>query len=100
LFLDSSHSFGGCTEVAILFRLPPTVLEVLRATVLVGVVLVRTLVVDVVLIVHLLSVLLRLALGLLLVEPVLALGLGELVDLSSCEASQQLLCELVRYGLA
>jgi hypothetical protein len=73
---------------------------VLRAAVLVGVVLVGTLVVDVVLIVHLLSILLGLTLGLLLVKPVLALGLSELVNLSACEASEKLLCKLVRYGLA
>jgi hypothetical protein len=83
-----------------LLRLPSTVLEVLRATVLVGVVLVGTLVVDVVLIVHLLSILLGLTLGLLLVKPVLTLGLGELVNLSACEASEEFLRELVGYGLA
>jgi hypothetical protein len=64
-------------------RLPSTALEALRAAILVGVVLVGTLVVDVVLIVHLLSILLGLALGLLLVEPVLALCLCELVDLGT-----------------
>ena len=60
----------------------------LRATVLVRVVLVGTLVVDVMLVVHALGVLLCLTLGLLLVEPVLALGLGELVNLGTCEASE------------
>jgi hypothetical protein len=73
---------------------------VLRAIVLVRVVLVGTLVVDVVFIVHALSVLLCLTLSLLLVEPVFALGLGELVDFSASESSEKLLGELVRYGLA
>jgi hypothetical protein len=59
-------------------HLPATLLEALRAVVLVGVVLVGTVVVNVLLIVHLLRVLLSLALGLLAVEPVLALGLSEL----------------------
>jgi hypothetical protein len=73
---------------------------VLRAVILVGIVLIRTVVVDVVLIVHALCILLCLALCLLPVEPVLALGLGELVDLSTGESSEQLLCELVGYRLA
>jgi hypothetical protein len=73
---------------------------VLGAAVLVRVVLVGVLAVDVVLVVHLLSLLLCLALGLLLVEPVLALGLGELVDLGTGEASKDLLSELVGDGLA
>lgn len=60
-------------------HLPATALEALRAAVLVGVVLVGTVVVNVLLVVHALSVLLGLALGLLAVEPVLALGLSELL---------------------
>ena len=60
------------------WRLPVAALEALRAVVLVGVILVGTVVVNVLLVVHALSVLLGLALGLLAVEPVLALGLREL----------------------
>ena len=65
-------------------RLPAAALESLRAVVLVGVVLVGTLALNVVLIIHAFSPLLCLALGLLLVEPVLALGLSKLVDLVTC----------------
>lgn len=76
-------------------HLPPATLKVLRPSVLVGVVLVRTVAIDVVLVVHALCVALRLVLGLLAVEPVLALGLGELVDLGTGEAGEELLCECV-----
>ena len=71
--------------------LPATALEALRAVVLVGVVLVGTVVVDVLLIVHALSVVLGLTLGLLAVEPVLALGLCELLYVSrvQCEHDAQ-----------
>jgi hypothetical protein len=68
---------------------------VLRAAVLLRVVLIGILSINVVFVVHALSVLLCLTLSLLLVEPVLALGLGELVDFGSCEASEKLLGELV-----
>jgi hypothetical protein len=64
---------------------------------LVGVVLV---VLAVVLVVELLGVLLGLVLGLLAVEEVLALGLGEAVDFTTGEASEELLGELVGDGLA
>lgn len=57
---------------------------------LVGVVLVLA---AVVLVVHVLGVLLRLVLGLLAVEVVLALGLGELVNLGGSEARKELLGE-------
>jgi hypothetical protein len=60
---------------------------------LVGVVLV---VLAVVLVVELLG----LVLGLLAVEEVLALGLGEAVDFTTGEASEELLGELVGDGLA
>jgi hypothetical protein len=64
---------------------------VLRTAVLLRVILIGILTINVVFVVHALRVLLCLALGLLLIEPVLALGLGELVDLGTCEASEQLL---------
>jgi hypothetical protein len=64
--------------------LPSTPLKSLGATVLVGVVLVSTVVVDVLLVVHALSVLFCLTLRLLAVEPVLALCFRETVDLSTC----------------
>jgi hypothetical protein len=106
------------------YRLPITLpaapLKVPRAVVLVGVVLIRTLAVNVVLVVHLLGLALSLVLGLLAVEEVLALCLRELVlevgwqvsvrlvrgcegltyDFGAGEASEQLLRKLVRYGLA
>jgi len=64
---------------------------------LAGVVLV---ILSVVLVVHLLSILLGLVLGLLTVGKVHALGLSELVDFSTSEASKELLGELVINGLA
>lgn len=64
-------------------HLPSAALKVLRAAVLVRIVLVCALVLDIVFIVHALGVLFGVALGFLLVEPVLALGLGELVDLGT-----------------
>jgi hypothetical protein len=64
---------------------------------LVGVVLV---VLAVVLVVELLGVLLGLVLGLLAVEEVLSLGLGEAVNLTAGEASEELLGKLVGDGLA
>jgi hypothetical protein len=69
-------------------------------TVLVRVVLVRTLTIDVVLVVHVLSLLLGLSLGLLAVKEVLALGLRELVHFGARKASEKLLGELVGYRLA
>lgn len=60
-------------------HLPSALLEALRAIVLVGIVLISTVVVNVLLVVHLLRVLLGLALCLFAVEPVLALGLSELL---------------------
>lgn len=62
-----------------------------------GVVLVP---VTVMLLVHPLSVLLRIVLGTLAVDEVLALRLGELVDLGSGETSEELLGEGVLDGLA
>lgn len=54
----------------------------------------------VVLVIHLLGVAPGLALGLLAVPGIGALGLGELVDLGAGEASKQLLGKLVGDGLA
>lgn len=58
-------------------------LQTLRWTLIVGVVLILL---AVVLVVHLLGVFLRVVLGLLAVVEVLALGFGQLVDLSTDEA--------------
>ena len=80
--------------------LPVAALETLRPAVLVGVVLVSAVVVNVLLVVHLLGVLLGLALGLLAVDEVGALGLSETVDLTAGEAGEELLCEAVGNGLA
>jgi hypothetical protein len=63
-------------------RLPPAPLKPLRLTVLVGVVLIRPVVINVVLVVHTLGMLLRVALGPLAVKPVLSLGLRKLVNLN------------------
>jgi hypothetical protein len=98
--------------------LPPTPLKSLGAIVLVRVVLISTVVVNVLLVVHALGFLFCLTLRLLTVEPVLALCFRETIDLSTCivvqsrahevrdinlltcEASEELLSELVRDGLA
>lgn len=55
---------------------------------------------SVVLVVHLLCVLLGLVLGSLTVDEVLALGLGETVDLCTGETGEKLLGELVGDWLA
>lgn len=57
-------------------------------------------VVDVLFVIHALSVFPSLTLGLLPVKPVFALGLGKLVDLSGSEASSKFLSKSVRDGLA
>ena len=82
------------------FFLPPATVKVLGTVVLVGIVLIRTVVVDVVFIVHALCTPLGLVLRLLLVEPVLALCLSELVDLGTGKTGEQFFRELVGYGLA
>jgi hypothetical protein len=76
------------------------VLEALRAVVLARVVVISTMALDIMLVVHLFSVRLCVALRFLLVEEVLALGLDELVDLSTGEASEELLGKLMRDRLA
>jgi len=90
-------------------------LQVLRRALLLGIVLVVLAVLDMVLVwagmrwitdnayllvVETLSVLLGLVLGLLFVDVVKALGLDELVDLSTGKRSNKLLGELVVDGLA
>ena len=55
---------------------------------------------GVLLIIHVLNVVTCLALGLFTVDPVGTLGLGELIDLSTCETDEELLGELVGNGLA
>lgn len=73
------------------------VLEALWWTLLVGVVLILT---AVVLVVKLLRTALGLVLGLLAVVEVLAVGLGESIDLSTSEAGEKFLSELVGDWLA
>jgi hypothetical protein len=72
----------------------------LRLSVLIRIILIRTLPINIMLIIHALGIMLRLLLRLLAVEPVLALGLGELVHLSASEPSQHLLSKLVRHRFA
>ena len=64
------------------------------------VVLISTLALDVVLVVQVLALLSGVVLCLLTVDEVHALGLSELVDLSTGEANEELLGELVRDGLS
>jgi hypothetical protein len=59
------------------------------------IVLIGTVSLDVVLVVHVLNVLPGVVLGLLTVDKVHSLGLGELVNLSTGEADEELLGELV-----
>lgn len=75
-------------------------LEAVRSTVLVGVVLVGTLSLNVVLIIHVLCTLFGMSSGLDRVVLVHSLGLDELVDLSTDEASEEFLGELVGNGFA
>ena len=62
--------------------------------------MIGTLVLDVVLVVHVLDVLPGVVLGLLTIDEVHSLGLGELVDFSTCETDEELLGELVGNWLA
>jgi hypothetical protein len=55
--------------------LPPAPLKMLGTAILVRIVLIRTLVIDIMFVVHLLGLFLCLSLSLFAVEPVLALGL-------------------------
>lgn len=64
------------------------------------IILISILAVDVVVVVHSLSILLGVMLGLLTVDEVHALGLGELVDFSTRKTDEELLGELVRDGLS
>jgi hypothetical protein len=73
---------------------------VVRSTVLVWVVLVGALVLDIMLIVHLLRIITSLSLGLLLVEPVLTLRLGQLVYLRTSESGEEFFGKGMRDWLA
>ena len=64
------------------------------------IILISTVAAHVVLIIHMLDILPRMALRLLLIHPIEALGLEQLVDLRARDADQELLGELVRDGLA
>lgn len=63
-------------------------LEPLRPVILVGIILIRLLVIDIMFIVHALSILLRMTLRLFLVEPILALCLSELVYFGTGETCE------------
>jgi hypothetical protein len=77
-----------------------SVVESLRAIVLVGIVLVCTLALDVVLVVHVLGGLFGMTTSLDLVILIHSLGLSKFVDLATYEASEKFFGELVRDGLA
>jgi hypothetical protein len=62
--------------------------------------LISTLSLDIVLIIHALDVALGVVLGLLTVDEVHSLGLGELIDLSTGDTDEELLGELVGDWLA
>jgi hypothetical protein len=86
IFIVSSnfHIYVDFFFLANKICLPSSPLESLRATVLVRVVLISTVVLNVLLVVHALGVFLCLTLRLFAVEPVLALCFRETVDLSTC----------------
>jgi hypothetical protein len=64
------------------------------------IILISTLSIDVVLIVHVLNVLLGVVLGLLAVDEVHALGLGQLVNFGTGNTDEELLGELMGDWLA
>jgi hypothetical protein len=64
------------------------------------IILISTLSADVVFIIHVLSVLLCVTVGLLAVDEVYTLGLSQLLNLSNCKTGEKLLDELVRDLLA
>ena len=84
----------------LLIVLVSSVVELLRAFVLVGIVLVGTLTMDVVLIVHVLGGLFGMAAGFDRVVLIHSLGLRKLVDLATNKASEEFLGERVRDGFA
>ena len=90
----------GISDTYPIPSLVSTLVELLGRTVLVGIVLVGTLVLDVVLVVHVAGALLGVALGSLLVVEVHAFGLGELINFTADETSEQLLGESVVDSLA
>ena len=77
-----------------------SVVEVLRAVVLVGIVLVCALVPDVVLVIHVLRGLFGVTASFDRVILIHSLGLRQLVHLSADKASEKFFGELVRDGLA
>lgn len=85
---------------SLLVVLVSSVVELLGAFVLVGIVLVCTLAMDVVLIVHMLRRLFSMAAGFDRVVLVHSLGLRKLVDLTANKASEEFLGERVRDGFA
>ncbi len=64
------------------------------------VILIGTLSLDVVLVVHVLDLLLGVVLGLLAIDEVHTLGLGQLVNLSTSKTNKQFLGELMRDRLS
>lgn len=97
---SSSHTVAKKKKKLVSRRLPATAGEALVLAVAVGVVLVRTVAPDVVVIVHVVCILLRVVVGLDLVGLVHTLGLSELVDLGTGNTSKDLLCGGVVDGLA
>jgi hypothetical protein len=88
IYLSSSRNIHVAYFVSGVICLPSTLLKSLGAIVLVRVVLVSTVVVDVLFVVHALSMLFCLTLRLLAVEPVLTLCFRETIDLSTCVVIQ------------
>jgi hypothetical protein len=69
-------------------------------SILIRTVFLRPIAPHVMFVLNVLSILLRLVLRALLVKPVLALCLGQLVDLCASESGEELFGELVGYRLA
>ena len=82
------------------YLLVATLLEPLGWTVLVGVVLLGTLILNVVLVVHVIGTLCGVLAGLVAVVFIHTVSLGELIDLSTNEAGEKLLRKLMVHNLA
>ena len=91
------HSRINSSALLVHLVTTPLVLDVLRGTLLVGIILI---ILSILLIIELLRLPLRLVLCLLTVDIVHALGLGELVDLRASKAREKLLGELMTDWLA
>ena|SRR5947209_5533405 len=76
------------------------VVEAWWSLILVGVVLVRALVIDIMLVIHLFGTLFRVLVSLVSIPGVFTLGLSQLVDFPSNKSSEELFCKCMRHRFA